>query len=67
MTEDPFSDPAAAPPPPAQPEKAGVDFRLEVYDDVAHGFAVNDVPVYNNDAAERHWRELLALYKETLG
>jgi carboxymethylenebutenolidase len=47
-------------------EDAKVDFRLEVYPDVNHGFAVNDTPVYNTDAAERHWKELLQLYRETL-
>lgn len=39
---------------------------LEVYPDVAHGFAVSGLPVYNADAAERHWRELLRLFAETL-
>jgi hypothetical protein len=26
-----------------------------------------DFPIYNEPAAERHWRELLALFKATLG
>jgi hypothetical protein len=25
-----------------------------------------DLPVYNRDAAERHWTEMLALFDETL-
>ena len=47
-------------------ENAGVQFTLEVYPNVAHGFAVPGLPVYNPDAAERHWRELLRLFAETL-
>jgi carboxymethylenebutenolidase len=47
-------------------EDACVPFTLEVYPGVAHGFAVQGLPVYNHDAAERHWRELLRLFAETL-
>ena len=46
--------------------KAGVRFALEVYPHVAHGFCVRDVPVYNEAAGERHWTELLRLFRETL-
>jgi carboxymethylenebutenolidase len=48
-------------------EATRANFRLEVYPDVHHGFAVTDTPVYNKDAAERHWTELLKLYGEALG
>lgn len=45
---------------------AGVDHEIEVYK-AAHGFAVDDMPVYDRDAAERHWRAMLTLFRETLG
>jgi carboxymethylenebutenolidase len=45
---------------------AGVDFRLETYDGAHHGFTMADTAVYHPEAAERHWRELLALLEETL-
>ena len=51
----------------AERARRGADFRLEVYPDVNHGFAVTDTPVYNKDASERHWTALLKLYRETLG
>jgi carboxymethylenebutenolidase len=40
---------------------AGVDFTLEEYP-AAHGFAVPDMPVYDEPAAERHWAALRDLY-----
>jgi carboxymethylenebutenolidase len=47
-------------------EDAGVQFTLEVYPDVAHGFCVPGLPVYNESASERHWTELLRLFTEML-
>ena len=59
--------------PPAQADRlrealtaAGVDNRVEIYAGARHGYAPPDMPVYNEAAAERHWRELLALLDETL-
>jgi carboxymethylenebutenolidase len=46
--------------------EAGVDHRLEVYVGARHGFTMTDFPVYDEVAAERHWRELLALLESTL-
>jgi carboxymethylenebutenolidase len=46
---------------------AGVDHRCEIYPGALHGWTMADFPVYNEEAAERHWRELLALFKGTLG
>ncbi|TAK99576.1 MAG: dienelactone hydrolase family protein [Rhodospirillaceae bacterium] len=40
---------------------AGVDHRCEIYSGARHGWTMADFPVYNAPAAERHWRELLAL------
>ena len=45
---------------------AGVSFTLEVYPDVRHGFSVTGHPVYDRDASERHWTELVRLFDETL-
>jgi carboxymethylenebutenolidase len=45
---------------------AGVDHRCEIYADAMHGWTMADFPVYNHDAAERHWRELIALFNTTL-
>ena len=46
--------------------KAGVDHRLEVYTGARHGFTMTDFPVYDEVAAERHWKELFALLDDTL-
>jgi carboxymethylenebutenolidase len=46
---------------------AGVDHRCEIYADALHGWTMADFPVYSQPAAERHWRELLALFGERLG
>ena len=45
---------------------AGVDFTLEVYPDVRHGFTVTGHPVYDAAASERHWQTLLQLFGNTL-
>ena len=45
---------------------AQVDHRCEIYEGALHGWTMADFPIYNEPAAERHWRELLALFKETL-
>jgi carboxymethylenebutenolidase len=46
--------------------EAGVEHRVEVYPGALHGFTMTDFPVYDEAAAERHWRELLALLDDTL-
>jgi carboxymethylenebutenolidase len=40
---------------------AGVDNTVEIYAGARHGYAPPDMPVYDEAAAERHWRALLAL------
>ena len=45
---------------------AGVDNTVEIYAGAHHGYAPPDMPVYNEAAAERHWRELFKLLDETL-
>jgi carboxymethylenebutenolidase len=46
---------------------AKVDHRCEIYPGALHGWTMIDFPIYNEEAAERHWRELIALFKATLG
>lgn len=47
-------------------EAAGTNYTLEVYPGVQHGFAADGTPMYDRDAAERHWERILALFRETL-
>jgi carboxymethylenebutenolidase len=46
-------------------DRAGVDADLKVYDGL-HGFAPPDMPVYDREVSERHWREMLALFDGAL-
>ena len=45
---------------------ANVRFESELYTGALHGYTMEDLPVYNKDAAERHWSKLLALFERTL-
>ncbi len=45
---------------------AGVTYRAEIYEGAAHGWMKPDFPVYDEAAAERGWREMLALFARTL-
>jgi carboxymethylenebutenolidase len=45
---------------------AGVEHVIETYPGARHGFAVADQPVFDQAAAERHWRTLFDLFGETL-
>lgn len=45
--------------------EAGVEHSIETYP-AEHGFAVPDMPTYDADAAERHWRALHDLFEATL-
>jgi len=47
-------------------DAAGVENTIEIYAGARHGYAPPDMPVYNEAAAERHWRALLSLLGETL-
>ena len=44
----------------------GAHAEVELYPGTHHGFAFPKRPVYNRDAAERHWERLLALYRRNL-
>jgi carboxymethylenebutenolidase len=48
-------------------DEAGARYRAEVYEGARHGYTMADQPVYDEAAAERHVRELLALLERTLG
>lgn len=45
---------------------AGVANEVTIYPGARHGYTMPDLPVYNEQAAERHWREMLGLFDETL-
>lgn len=49
----------------AELEAGGVRFEIEQYD-ANHGYAVDDSPVYDAAAAERHYGALERLFRETL-
>jgi carboxymethylenebutenolidase len=44
----------------------GTSNEVEIYPGTHHGFAFPKRPVYDRDAAERHWERLLALYRRKL-
>ena len=46
--------------------EAGVSHRCEIYSGALHGWTMADFPVYDEGAAERHWAELLALFRGAL-
>jgi carboxymethylenebutenolidase len=45
---------------------AGVDYKLEIYDNAKHGFAVNGHVAFDEPSAERHWTQLVRLFRESL-
>jgi carboxymethylenebutenolidase len=47
--------------------QASLSANVEVYEGTQHGWCPPDSHVYNHDAAERAWGELLALFKSALG
>jgi carboxymethylenebutenolidase len=44
----------------------GTSNEVEIYPGTHHGFAFPKRPVYDRDAAERHWERLVALYRRNL-
>ncbi|TPW29905.1 dienelactone hydrolase family protein [Pararhizobium mangrovi] len=46
--------------------EAGVNYMLENYVGMAHGWAVPDHGVYDEAGAERHWRRLVSFFDEVL-
>ncbi|WP_353229911.1 dienelactone hydrolase family protein [Novosphingobium sp.] len=48
-------------------DAAGLRYTAEIYAGALHGWMQTDFPVYDHDAAERGWAELLALFARNLG
>jgi carboxymethylenebutenolidase len=48
-------------------DEAGLNYRAEIYEGALHGWMKPDFPIYNQEAAERGWREVLALFGRNLG
>jgi carboxymethylenebutenolidase len=48
-------------------DEVGARYRSEVYEGARHGYTMADGPVYEEAAAERHFRELRSLLERTLG
>jgi len=46
---------------------AGVDYTMENYVGMAHGWCVSDHGVYDEKGAERHWKRLTTFFAEALG
>ncbi len=47
-------------------DEAGVDADVSIWAGCKHGWVPTDMAVYNRDGAERHWKELIALFDEAL-
>jgi carboxymethylenebutenolidase len=47
--------------------QASLPANVEVYEGTMHGWCPPDSHVYNHDAAEKAWGELLVLFKSALG
>jgi carboxymethylenebutenolidase len=45
---------------------AGVDAEVSIWPGCRHGWVPADMPVHNPEGAERHWRELVALFDGAL-
>jgi len=45
---------------------AGVDAQVSIWRGARHGWVPTDMPVYDKDAAERHWVELVKLFDSVL-
>jgi carboxymethylenebutenolidase len=47
-------------------KKAGIDYRIYIYEGAQHSFFNNTGPRYNKEAAELAWQRTLAFYKDRL-
>jgi carboxymethylenebutenolidase len=47
-------------------KEAGVEGEVSIWKGLRHGWVPPDMPVHDDAGAERHWRELTALFDETL-
>jgi len=46
--------------------EGGVNFEIEIYPGVHHGFAFPERPAYDKPAAEQHWSRLFSLFRRRL-
>jgi carboxymethylenebutenolidase len=44
----------------------GVDYRSELYAGAKHGWTQTDFPIYDKTADDKHWSELIGLFKSQL-
>ena len=47
-------------------DDAETRYEMETYVAAEHGFTMKDLPTYNSEALQRHWKKLLELLKKTL-
>jgi carboxymethylenebutenolidase len=47
-------------------QESGVHFETELYTGALHGFAMADLPAYNKEALQRHWKKLRELFVREL-
>jgi carboxymethylenebutenolidase len=47
-------------------DAAGVKAEVVIYPGARHGYAPADMPAYDREASQRHWRDLLALFHANL-
>jgi carboxymethylenebutenolidase len=47
-------------------DEAGVEARVSIWEGLRHGWVPSDMPVHDAQGAERHWRELIALFDSAL-
>jgi carboxymethylenebutenolidase len=47
-------------------DKAGVNYSMDIFEDVDHGYAFVERPVYNAAAAERSYGEIFAMFQRNL-
>jgi len=47
-------------------DAAGVRAEVVIYPGARHGYAPADMPAYDHEASERHWRDMLALFQANL-
>lgn len=48
-------------------EGSGIAYRHELYPAAGHGWTQTDFPIYQKEGDDRHWSELTALFKRTIG
>ena len=46
--------------------QAGVEAEVSIWSGCLHGWVPTDMPIHNAEGAERHWRELVALFDGAL-